>query len=71
MTTAQTEGLIGMLFVLGILVLLVAPAVTGVLRDRRIDRQIRQAELNRAGAVAPRARRERRGYLTTTVTHHS
>lgn len=71
MTTAQTEGLIGMLFVLGILVLLVAPAVTGVIRDRRIERQIKEAELDRAGTVEPRARRERRGYFTTTVTHHS
>jgi hypothetical protein len=56
MTTAQTEGLIGMLIVLGILVLMVLPAVIGVMRDRRIDREIRAAE---------------RRYFTTTVTHHS
>ena len=37
----QTEGLIGMLAVLGILVLLVLPAVIGIVRDRRIDRQLR------------------------------
>lgn len=47
MTPAQTEGLIGMLIVLGILILLVAPAVTGIVRDRRIDRQIKQAQQRR------------------------
>ncbi|WP_234335757.1 hypothetical protein [Streptomyces sp. NRRL S-1022] len=39
----QIEGLIGMLATLGILVLLVLPSALGVLRDRRIDRQLRQA----------------------------
>ncbi|MEV7883482.1 hypothetical protein ACWD3I_21550 [Streptomyces sp. NPDC002817] len=47
MTTAQTEGLIGMLIVLAILVLLVAPAVTGIVRDRRMDRQIKEAQHHR------------------------
>ncbi|MFJ4524957.1 hypothetical protein ACIP4Y_29070 [Streptomyces sp. NPDC088810] len=40
----QIEGLIGMLATLGILVLLILPSVLGVLRDRRIDRQLRQAQ---------------------------
>ncbi|MEU9186326.1 hypothetical protein AB0D14_17605 [Streptomyces sp. NPDC048484] len=44
MNTTQLEGLIGMLFVLGILVLLVLPSVIGIVRDRRIDRQLREAE---------------------------
>ncbi|WSQ11735.1 hypothetical protein OG604_30515 [Streptomyces sp. NBC_01231] len=44
MTTAQTEGLIAMLTVLGILALLVLPSAVGILRDRRIDRQIREAQ---------------------------
>lgn len=56
MDTAHLEGLIGMLTVLAILVLLVAPSVIGVAHDRRVDRQIRRA---------------RRDYPTTTVTHHS
>jgi type II secretory pathway pseudopilin PulG len=56
MTSAQTEGLIGMLIVLGILVLLVLPSVIGIVHDKRVDRQIRQAQ---------------RRYFTTTVTHHS
>ena len=33
-----------MLTVLGMFVLLVLPSVIGIVRDRRIDRQIRQAE---------------------------
>ncbi|MDN3026651.1 hypothetical protein [Streptomyces sp. S.PB5] len=48
MTTAQTEGLIGMLVVLGILVVLIAPSVVGILRDRRIDR-----EINRLTSAVP------------------
>lgn len=36
-----------MFIVLGILILLVAPAVTGIVRDRRIDRQIKQAQQRR------------------------
>ncbi|WP_229713615.1 hypothetical protein [Streptomyces fuscichromogenes] len=39
----QLEGLIGMVLVLGILVLMALPSALGVLRDRRIDRQIREA----------------------------
>ncbi|WP_163010545.1 hypothetical protein [Streptomyces dangxiongensis] len=40
----QIEGLIGMGTTLGILVLLVLPSVLGVVRERRIDRQLRQAQ---------------------------
>lgn len=47
MATAQMEGLIGMFIVLAILILLVAPAVTGIVRDLRIDRQIKQAQQRR------------------------
>ncbi|MFF1296451.1 MULTISPECIES: hypothetical protein [unclassified Streptomyces] len=50
MTAAQTEGLIGMLIVLGILVLLVTPAVIGIVRDRRMDRQIKAAQQRRGTA---------------------
>jgi type II secretory pathway pseudopilin PulG len=38
------EALFGMLTVLGILVLLVLPSAIGIVRDRRIDRQIREAQ---------------------------
>ncbi|MFJ9926208.1 MULTISPECIES: hypothetical protein [Streptomyces] len=44
MTGNQIQGLIGMTATLGILVLLVLPSVLGILRDRRIDRQIRKAQ---------------------------
>ncbi|MFF1302549.1 hypothetical protein [Streptomyces sp. NPDC058307] len=48
MTTAQTQGLIGMLTILGILVLLVLPSVIGIVHDRRMDRQIKRAYEYRA-----------------------
>jgi hypothetical protein len=38
------EALTGMLTVLGILAVLVLPALIGIARDRRIDRQLREAE---------------------------
>lgn len=60
-----------MLIVLGILVVLVLPAVFGIVRDRRIDREIREAEQGRPETGEPRAPRQRQGYFTTTVTHHS
>ncbi|MBD9731052.1 hypothetical protein IGX29_04315 [Streptomyces sp. H28] len=44
MDTTQTQALIGMLFVLGLFALMILPAVVGIVRDRRIDRQLRQAE---------------------------
>jgi hypothetical protein len=74
MDTAHIEGLIGMLTVLGILVLLVLPSVLGIVHDRRIDRQIREAERARGEAegLGPAGRpARRRRYFTTTVTHHS
>ncbi|MBJ7904321.1 hypothetical protein [Streptomyces sp. DSM 110735] len=40
----QIEGLIGMVATLGILVLLALPSVLGIVRDRRVDRQLRQAQ---------------------------
>ncbi|MGC3001660.1 hypothetical protein ACPF8X_25620, partial [Streptomyces sp. G35A] len=50
MDTTRMEALLGTLTVLGMLVLVVLPAVIGIARDRRIDRQIRQAEAGRAAA---------------------
>jgi competence protein ComGC len=54
MTSAQTEGLIGMLIVLGILVLLVLPSVIGIVHDKRVDRQIRKAREYRTAHGATR-----------------
>lgn len=63
-----------MLTVFGILVLLVLPSVIGIVRERRVDRQIREAERARreaAGSGPPAERPVAGGYFTTTVTHHS
>ncbi|MFI8948611.1 hypothetical protein ACIGO6_19110 [Streptomyces sp. NPDC053750] len=44
MTGNQIEALIGMLVTFGLLVLMVLPSVIGIVRDRRIDRQLREAQ---------------------------
>ncbi|WP_152775095.1 hypothetical protein [Streptomyces spongiae] len=44
MDTTRMEALTGMLTVLGMFVLLVLPSAIGIVRDRRIDRQLREAE---------------------------
>ncbi|MFJ6689436.1 hypothetical protein [Streptomyces sp. NPDC091294] len=44
MTGNQIEGLVGMLAAFGLLVLMVLPSVIGIVRERRIDRQIREAQ---------------------------
>ncbi|GLJ88122.1 hypothetical protein GCM10017589_07220 [Streptomyces poonensis] len=48
------EALIGTLAVLGILAVLVLPALIGVVRDRRIDRQLREAERRTLEEVLPK-----------------
>ena len=63
-----------MLTVLALLALLALPALTGIAHDRRIDRQIREADRARREAVGLGARERparRQRYFTTTVTHHS
>ncbi|MYR41770.1 hypothetical protein [Streptomyces sp. SID5910] len=40
----QIEALIGMLATFGLLVLMILPSVIGIVRDKRIDRQIREAQ---------------------------
>lgn len=44
MDTTQAQALAGMLTVLAILALLVLPALFGIAHDRRVDRQLREAE---------------------------
>lgn len=63
-----------MLTVLGILVLLVLPSVIGLVHDRHIDRQIREAERARReteGQFPKALQPARQSYFTRTVTHHS
>ncbi|WP_328423610.1 hypothetical protein [Streptomyces sp. NBC_00443] len=44
MTADQTQTLLAMIVVLGMFVLLALPSLIGAVRDRRIDRQIREAQ---------------------------
>ncbi|MFQ6142858.1 hypothetical protein ACLMNJ_07240 [Streptomyces seoulensis] len=48
MNTDQIEALIGLLATFGLLILMALPAALGVVRDKRIDRQIRQARREHA-----------------------
>ncbi|MYS47171.1 hypothetical protein G3I51_25920 [Streptomyces sp. SID9944] len=43
MNTDQIQALIGLLATFGLLVLMALPSALGVVRDKRIDRQIRRA----------------------------
>ncbi|MFG2541525.1 hypothetical protein ACGFOM_03760 [Streptomyces sp. NPDC048594] len=45
----EIEALIGMLVTFGLLVLMVLPSVIGIVRERRVDRQIREAQEGRRG----------------------
>ncbi|MGW7522750.1 hypothetical protein [Streptomyces sp. NPDC054783] len=56
MDVTQTEGLLGMIAVIGILGLLVLPAVIGIAHDRIIDRQIRRSQ--REEATKTKAKKE-------------
>ena len=59
MNVTQTEGLLGMIAVIGILGLLVLPAVIGIAHDKIIDRQISRARREEATQEAkgpPRSR---------------
>lgn len=47
MDATQLQGLIGTLAVLGMLALVVLPAIVGVVHDRRIDRQLQRAAQER------------------------
>ncbi|MGZ3117684.1 hypothetical protein [Streptomyces sp. H62] len=54
MNSNQTEALIGMLATFGLLVLMVLPSVIGIVREKRIDRQLREAQENRRESEEPR-----------------
>ncbi|MGY3203989.1 hypothetical protein [Streptomyces sp. TE5632] len=67
MDTTQMEALIGTLFVLGLLALMVLPAVVGIARDRRTDRQLRQAEADSAAAERDAAGRAAAAWRRTAA----
>jgi hypothetical protein len=67
MNADQTEALIGMLLTFGLLVLMVLPSVIGIVRDRRIDRQIREAQEVREARKAVTGREAQKSSSRSTV----
>ncbi|MEV4866040.1 hypothetical protein [Streptomyces ossamyceticus] len=61
MNTTQLQGLIGTLVVLGALALVALPALIGVLHDRRVDRQLREAAERQDAIDGPRPERRASG----------
>jgi type II secretory pathway pseudopilin PulG len=67
------EHLAGAMTVLAMLALLTLPSLLGLAHERRVDRQIREAEQARAQTapeVVPPSPRSRQAAVTTTVTAH-
>ncbi|GHB41688.1 hypothetical protein GCM10010377_35590 [Streptomyces viridiviolaceus] len=67
MTGEQTEALIGMLVTFGLLVLMVLPSLTGIVRDRRIDRQLREAQEGAREAGRKEAQKTQKSSDRSTV----
>ncbi|WP_261400478.1 hypothetical protein [Streptomyces salinarius] len=67
MTGNQIEGLVGMLATFGLLVLMVLPSVIGIVRDRRIDRQIREAREGRSQEGRSREKETQKSSSRSTV----
>lgn len=72
MTGNQIEALIGMLVTFGLLVLMVLPSVIGIVRDKRIDRQLREARENRGERETPRTQKSSdRSTVPSTATWYA
>ncbi|MFF7733068.1 MULTISPECIES: hypothetical protein [unclassified Streptomyces] len=69
MNTNQIEALIGLSATLGILVLLILPSVLGLVRERRIDRQIREAQ--EAHEERPAQKSSSRSTVPSTATWYA
>lgn len=69
MNTNQIEALIGLTATLGILVLLILPSVIGLVRERRIDRQIREAQ--EAREEVPAQKSSSRSTVPSTATWYA
>ncbi len=67
MDTTQLQGLIGTLAVLGLLALVVLPAIIGVVHDRRIDRQLQRASQDRRASQERPATQERQAAASHRV----
>ncbi|MGW4272125.1 hypothetical protein ACWEGQ_07105 [Streptomyces seoulensis] len=66
MNTDQIEALIGLLATFGLLVLMALPSALGVVRDKRIDRQIRQARREHADQEAREALQRQRSQKSSS-----
>ncbi|MFD8260821.1 hypothetical protein [Streptomyces griseoluteus] len=67
----QIEGLIGMVATLGILVLLALPSVIGIVRERRIDRQLGQAQKDRGKEIRTAQKSSSRSTVPSTATWYA
>ncbi|MCF2125749.1 hypothetical protein L1I79_04775 [Strepomyces sp. STD 3.1] len=68
----EIEALIGMLVTFGLLVLMVLPSVIGIVRDRRIDRQLREAQENRGERETARTQKSSsRSTVPSTATWYA
>lgn len=67
----QIQGLIGMVATLGILVLLVLPSVIGIVRDRRVDRQLGQAQKDRGRQAQKAQKSSSRSTVPSTATWYA
>lgn len=67
----QIQGLIGMAATLGILVLLVLPSVIGIVRERRVDRQLGQAQKDRAQQRGTAQKSSSRSTVPSTATWYA
>ncbi len=68
MDTTHTQALTATLTVLGLLALMVLPAVFGIVHELRIDRQLRRAE---AGRQSPPAAARRPRPARDAVSHRT
>ncbi|MGA5901021.1 hypothetical protein [Streptomyces venetus] len=69
MNSNQIEALIGLTATFGILVLLILPSVFGLVRERRIDRQIREAQEARESEPAQKS--SSRSTVPSTATWYA
>ncbi|MEU9923666.1 hypothetical protein AB0H51_20645 [Streptomyces griseoluteus] len=67
----QIEGLIGMVATLGILVLLALPSVIGIVRERRVDRQLGQAREDRGKETRTAQKSSSRSTVPSTATWYA
>ncbi|MFH9571449.1 hypothetical protein [Streptomyces sp. NPDC017230] len=70
MTGDQTEALIGMLVTFGLLVLMVLPSVIGIVREKRVDRQLREAQ-EAEGARKETQKSSSRSTVPSTATWYA